>query len=552
MPVICQTPPYTEEYGWAGPTSYGIGWMTYDGNITRTIGWLEKLHTPVQVTGDIRIKDNATLILKNVKVEFDESDQQIIMNDNATLLIINSIIYGSIKANNSASITMINSTIKKTITLNQDSSLNASNSKLYHSLYCIVHGYNHTTGGISAYQDSEITLDDCNVGYLWLHDNSTATVDNSFIYYSFPDGGNLHVKDSTIQTHREKIDNLELSLIIPVFEKYSGKLDSFLPSSGSVFDNVTLVDGLWLNTNHSNIKISDSRLYLIFCEGTSEITLNNVTLTRVTGQTLERDIFTLFIDRCNISQIDSMGNNDTVYIDHSRIGSVSLRPYNLDLDISNSRIDDFQMDDVWFKPFQARISHSTIGFFSPGLGNDVANEYYLHNVTLLDGLGFKVGAWGSTGGIDLHGEIQFGDGFSVNETVVDGFAVINRYYPVFVNSTNGPVANVSIVASIGNRTIWTGETNRDGIVEFPVRYVNIFNLVRPYNPSEPSVVIVNNITEVVSLSWSYGDVEGSIDLDLLTTTPIVVEIVTESGYGNLLIFAIVAIIVFSIIFYKRR
>jgi len=66
------------------------------------------------------------------------------------------------------------------------------------------------------------------------------------------------------------------------------------------------------------------------------------------------------------------------------------------------------------------------------------------------------------------------------------------------------------------------------------------------------VVIVNNITEVVSLSWSYGDVEGSIDLDLLTTTPIVVEIVTESGYGNLLIFAIVAIIVFSIIFYKRR
>ncbi len=526
--------------------------MTYDGNITRTIGWLEKLHTPVQVTGDIRIKDNATLILKNVKVKFDESDRQIIMYDNASLLIINSIIYGSIKANDNASITMINSTIKKTITLNQNSSLNASNSKLSKSLYCTVHGYNHTTGGISGYHDSDIIMSNCKVGYLWLHDKSSATVDNSFIYYSFPDGGNLHVKNSTIQTHREKIENLELSLVIPVFEKYNGRLDSFLPSSGSVFDNVTLVDGLWLNTNHSNITISDSQLYLIFCERTSEIALNNVTLTRVTGQTLERDLFTLFVDRCNISQIDSMGNNDTVYIDHSRIGSISLRPYNLVLDISNSIIDDFQMDDVWFKPFQARISHTTIGFFSPGLGNDVANEYYLHNVTLLDGLGFKVGAWGSTGGIDLHGEIQFGTSFSVNDTVVDGFAVINRYYPVFVNSASGPVANVSLVASIGNRTIWSGETSRDGIVEVPVRYVNIFNLVRPYNPSGPSVIIANNITEVVSLSWNYGDVEGSTELNLLTDTPIVIMIVDESSYGNLLVLAIVAIIVFSIIFYKRR
>ena len=222
------------------------------------------------------------------------------------------------------------------------------------------------------------------------------------------------------------------------------------------------------------------------------------------------------------------------------------------MDVSNSVIDEFQMDDVWFKPFQARISHSTIGFFSPGLGNDVANEYYLHNVTLLDGLGFKVGAWGSTGGIDLHGEIQFGEGFSVNDTVVDGFAVINRYYPVFVNSTSGPVANVSLVASSGNRTLWMGETSRDGVVEVPVRYVNIFNLVKPYNASGPSVLIVNNVTEVVSLSWSYGDVEGSTELNLLTDTPIVFEIIEESNYGNLFVLAFVAIIVFAVIFYNKR
>lgn len=525
--------------------------MTYDGNITRTIGWLEKLHTHVQVTGDLRIKENATLILKNVKVEFDESDQQIIMNDNASLIIINSIIYGSIKANDNASITVINSTIKETITLNQESSLNASNSELYESLYCTIHGYNHTWGGVVGYDESEITLDNCNVGYLELHDKSSATVENSTIYYSFPDGDNLIVKDSTITTHREILSDETLNLIIPVFIRYTGRLDSILPSSTSVFDNVTIVEGLWLVANYSKINIIDSHLYLIYCEGNSEIALNNVSLTRVTGQTLGRGLFTLFVDECNITQIDSLGNNDTIIIDHSKIGSISLRSYKLSLDISNSVIDTFEMDDVWIKPLQTRISHSTIGFFSPGLGNEVANEYYLHNVTLQDGLGFKVGAWGSTGGIDLHGKIQFGDGFLVNDTVVDGFAVINRYYPVFVNSTGGPVANVSIVASNGNRTIWSGETNSDGIVEFPVRYVNIFNLVRPYNPSGPSVIIVNNITEVVSLSWSYGDFEGSSELNLLTDTPIMIEIVDESSFGNLFVFLLVAIIVFSIIFYNK-
>ena len=71
--------------------SYYIGWMTYDGNTTRTLGWLEKLHTHVQVTGDIRIKENATLILKNVKVQFDESDQQIIMNDNHTVSCVSNL-----------------------------------------------------------------------------------------------------------------------------------------------------------------------------------------------------------------------------------------------------------------------------------------------------------------------------------------------------------------------------------------------------------------------------------------------------------------------------
>jgi hypothetical protein len=484
-------------------------------------------------------------------VEFDESDQQIKMQDNASLMIINSIIYGSIEANDGASITVINSTILKTITLKQDSSLNASSSRLYDSYYCTIHGYNHTTGGISGYQDSETILDDCRVGYLWLHDSSSATVDNSFIYYSFPGGKDLYVQDSTIQTHREWVRDSELNFVIPEFTNYTGSLGSILPSSKSFFQNVTVVEGLWIISNNSSINIHDSKLYLINNERNSEIILSNVTLNTVSGITPSGS-FSLKVNGCNISQIRTLGTDNTIIIDHSRIGSVTLWSNKLSMDVSNSVINEFRMDDVWFKPFQARFSHSSIGFFGPGLGNEVANEYYFHNVTLQDGLGFKVGALGSAGGIDLHGSIQFGEGFSVNETLVDGFAVINRYYPVLVNSTSGPVANVSIVASVGNRTLWTGETNSDGIVEFPVRYVNIFNLVKPYNASGPSVIIENNVTEVVRLSWSYEGNEKIIDIDLLTDTPIVIELVEEKEYESLLVLAFVALIILSVILYKRQ
>lgn len=504
--------------------------LILEGNETRAIR-----DTTLNIEGVIELKENATLLLENVKVRFVESE-----------------LYNGFNVKDNALLTLVNSDITYTINLNQYAHLNASNTKLYSSFYCTTHGYNHTTGGILAHHSSEIMLDNCKVGYLWLHDDSSAVVNDSFIYYSFPEEAKLLIKDSTIQSHRENIKDEELDIIIPNFDNYSGRLDSLFPSAKSFFDNVTLFDGIWLRTINSNIKISDSYLYLIHSEKNCEIHLNNVTLTQVSSQLFDSGSFSLFAEGCKISNIVSFGSNDTICIEDSRIERVSLGSYKLSLDVSNSMIDVFEMDDVWFKPLEARISHSTIGFFSPGLGNEVSNEYYLHNVTLRDGLGFKVGAWGSTGGIDLHGIIHFGDGFSVNDTVVDGFAIVNRYYPVFVNSTSGPLANVSLVTSVGNRTLWTGETSRDGVVEVPVRYVNIFNLVRPYNVSGPSVIIINNITEVVTLSWSNRDVLGSIDLDLFTETPIVIEIVDESSNSNLIVLGLIPIIVCLIIFYNRK
>ncbi len=503
--------------------------LIVEGNETRIIS-----DTRLTLEGIIEVKENATLRLENVRVRFIESelDHSFNIKDNASL-------------------TIADSDIKQIINVNQHARLNASNSKLIESFYCTIHGYNHTTGGVIGNDCSEIILDNCRLGYLWLHNESIATVKNSYIYYSFPEDAYLSVKDSTIQTHRENLDNVDIDIVIPDFTKYSGGLDTLLPASNSIFDNVSLVDGLWLQSYNSSIKIHDSQLYYIGAVTDSHIQLTNVTLNTVSNYMRENE-FALVVNDCDITQILSYFSNATIVIDNSRINRVSLTSYKQDLNITNSVINELDMDDVWFKPFKAYIMDSSIGFFRPGLGNEEPNEYYLHNVTLLDGLCFNVGGYTPTGGVDLHGELRFGAGFSINVTRVNGYAIINRFYPVFVNSTIGSIANVSLVASNGNRTLWIGETSLNGVAEVPVRFVKIFYLVRPYNASGPSVIQANNMTDVVTLSWSVDDNEGSIALDLLSDTPIVVEVPDESGYGNLFVLALVAIIVVAVIFYNKR
>jgi hypothetical protein len=509
--------------------------LIVEGNETKKIS-----NTLLNIEGVIEVNGNATLVLENVKVRFIESElkHSFSVNDNAMLVLLQS-------------------NVKNRINVNHNGYLNASGSKLIESNYCTHHGYNHTHGGITGYNRSEIRLDNCKVGYLWLHDNSSAHVSNSYVFYSFPEEATLNVENSMIQIHRESLNNMDVNLVIPKFIEYSGPLKEVIPGSATRFQNVSFIDGLWLHSNNSEVKIFDSNIYYIDSHGVSNIQLTNVSVNMVRGYLGSSDYvgvdeFSLIVNGCNITQVSSYGSNDKIIIEKSRIEYVFLSSLSLELDITSSIIDEFQMDEVWFKPFQAYIEDSTIANFSPGLGNDVPNEYYMDNVTLLDGLSFKVGGFEPSGGLDLHGVIHFGNDLSINETVVDGYAIINRFYPVYCNSSGGSLSNVSLAVMNGNRTLWIGETLRDGVVEVPVRFVNIFNLVRPYNASGPSVIRVNNMTDVVRLFWSYEDMEGLIDLSLLSKTPIVIEVEGESGLGGLFVPFFVIVFLVTVIYYSKK
>jgi hypothetical protein len=496
--------------------------LIVDGNETRTIS-----DTTLKIEGRIEVRDNAILRLENVKVRFIESDKR-----------------HSVTVNNHSTLVLTESDIKIRVDVNQNSSLIASDSNLFYSHYCTVHGYNHTHGGVTGNADSNITLDGSKIGILWLHNNSQAQVTDSFIYWSYQEGGKLTVKDSKIQVHRENLDNIDANIVLPEFTEYTGELGEIIPGSLTYFENVSLIDGIWVHTNNSTITIHDSKFYFLNAEKGSNIILDNVTLSRIGNYW---DSFKLSLNNSSIGKLFSYGSNDTITITGSRLEFIDLQSQSLELEITDSAVDELWMDDVWFKPFTARISHSTIGVFKPGLGNEEPNEYYMHNVSLLDGLGFRVGGYTRRGGINLHGGMRFDEGYALNETVVDGYAIINRFFPVYFNSSSGPVANVSLVLINGNRTLWEGETNMDGFAEVPVKFVNIFDLVRPYNASGASVIQADNMTEVVSLFWSYGDSEGSVELGLMSETPILVEVLDESSLRGLFVPLLVVLFIFIII-----
>jgi hypothetical protein len=494
-----------------------------EGNETRTIK-----NTILQIEGAITVTGNASLRLENVIIQFLESELR-----------------HGITVNNSASLVLIDTKIKIRITLDQNAYFTASNSQLINSNYCTLHETNHTTGGVTGKGNTSMTLDNCKIGTLWLHDNAHAIISDSNIHWTFSEGGKITINNSTIQAHREQILDQKVDLVIPEFTDYTGDLADVIPSSTSIFENVSLIEGLWLRVLNSSIRVDNSELFMIDSGGTSSVHLVNVTVSRINNHGGK---FNLTVYDSAIEHLSSYNSDEDYFITGSILGTIDLSSRSLDFYLAYSSVDELLMDDVWFDPYISHVYHSSIRVFKPGLGNTEPNEFYMHNVTLLDGLGFRIGGNTPSGGLNLHGSMSFGEGYDLNETVVDGYANINRFYPVYCNSSSGPLANVSLTLLRGNVTLWEGETNSDGIGVVPVRFVHVFDVVIPYNGSGPTLIQANNMSEVVSLLWSFEESDGSFELGLTSETPILVEINGHDPLGKLLVPFLVVVFILVVVF----
>ncbi len=487
----------------------------------------------LDIKGGIYVQERAKLRLENVRVRFIDSDliQKFVLNGSSTVELVNTSSGYNIRARGASKILV-------------------TGSSLYLSFYCSIHKVNHTSGGVYAYDDSELTIVDSNVGVVSLWGNAKAEITGSEISSTNPNGLELTIVDSTVERHWEAVEGFDGALTLNESAMRDLDMDDFFPGSRTRLRNSSITGELWLNVNESNITFIDSVLSYVY--------LQNGTLLSVEGSHLKGiyirgtgAFVSIRGSRVGLIRNSGLGGESRILIQGSMIDEADLQYSKTTLEVAGSVLEKLIMENLWGPPTsEVDIRDTVIGCFTPGFGEEQPIQYRFSNVTLRDTVDFRYGTYHSIGGAEFTGSIRFGPEFRLNRTTVTGYAVIRRNYGVTVTGGGKPRPGAVLSLAKGEKTLWTGETDAEGATEFPVTYASIFEVVRPYVPGEPSYIQVKNMTDTVTLKASAGgrDVETEIGFD--TDTPIVVEVGETWSPTDLLVLLLVASIL--LFFYMKR
>ncbi len=485
----------------------------------------------LDIKGGIYVQERARLRLENVRVRFIASELR----------------HGFV-LNGSSTVELVNTNCSYNIGARGSSKLLVTGSQLYRSSYCSLHKVNHTSGGVHAYDDSELTIVDSKIGIVSLWGNAKAEITGSEISLTRPNGLELTVVDSTVETHWEFVEGFEGALTLNESAN-EWDMEDFFPGSRTRLRN-TSINELWLNVNESNITFIDSDLTYVFLQNGTLLSVEDSHLKgiyiRGTGS-----LASIQSSRVGLIRNTGLGKESRIFIQSSVIGEVALDFSYTTLEVDGAVLEKLNIENLWGPPtIEVVINDTVIGCFTPGFGEEQPIQYRFSNVTLRDTLNFTRGAYHPTGGAMFTGSISFGPEFRLNRTTVTGYAVIRRNYGVTVTGGGKPRPGTVLSLVKGEKTLWTGETDAEGATEFPVTYASIFEVVRPYVPGEPSYIQVKNMTDTVTLKASAGgrDVETEIGFD--TDTPIVVEVGETWSPTDLLVLLLVASIL--LFFYMKR
>ena len=110
---------------------------------------------------------------------------------------------------------------------------------------------------------------------------------------------------------------------------------------------------------------------------------------------------------------------------------------------------------------------------------------------------------------------------------------------------DAPASNAKLELKNENRTLWTGITNDLGLAEVPAKFVNVFQLAHPYVPPNPSIIIENNMSTPLTLSWTHGENSGDVSLTIDSNNKVYDVAYTPPGplpYLGLLLLIIVLVV----------
>jgi hypothetical protein len=482
--------------------------------------------TLLSVEGRIVVRDNATLKLDNVKVRFIESELRhgVHVSGNGKLIIGNS-------------------DIKYKIRLNESAGLYALNSSLYYSDYCMVHEYNHTHGGLDAIGTATVELEQTKIGDLRTYGDAEVLVEDCDIYRTVSNKGRLEVVNSVVRIHWRTFQDSVLDINIPNLTRYTGSM-LFLPPVDTAFLNTT-IEKIWLGVYNTSITISDSRVDLVSVYGRSDVTLRNCEIDYLNTMNAEGEFIAYDSQLGNIRFYSS---NYSIAIETCIIENLEMDGARSFLNVPGCRIGSLTMDKVFRGEQSSYLRDTVIGEFRPSLGEEYPTEFYMDNVTITDGFWFNYGGGETSKGLKIYGDMEISPGASMKRTIINGYTIVNRFYPVFITDNDTPVANVTVNIRTGNKTRMVGMTDINGYIEVPVRYEDINALVRP--PAKPYLINEMNMTGTVDLVWEIDGVENEMEISLRTKTPIIIE--TDTGGLDSLIVPVIIILVFAFIYRESR
>lgn len=468
----------------------------------------------LEITGGIYVRDNATLRLENVDVRFIDADEGL---------------WHVFKAEGNSTIVLSNVRCRVEVQLYGAARLTAADSTLYRSWYCTIHRYNHTGGGVYAYQDSQLGLDNCRIGRVVTKDSAKAEITGSAVAEVRPQALEMTLVDSTVDVHWETVEGFNGTLSLTKEDLRNADGGSVIPGSKTVFRDAHVKE-LWVNLIDSDITFVDSQLAYVLVYNGTRLTVSNSGVNRlyVHGEGVY-----VSVDRSAIEQVLStgIGNNINLKTSRSQIGVMDLEFCNVSLEVTECTIESLRIENHWAQTAGINVSDSVIGSFTPGFGNTAPIYYRFSNVTIRDSMGFRRGVWGDSGGALITGDIHFGPGFQIDPTPVDLYALITRLYNIRVTEAYTPKIGVKLTLLRGNQTLWSGETDEDGSAAFPVRYARVFFVIPPTTPSTPKVIQVNNVTETLRLRVEGGRSSVELDVGLATDTPINVNLTRNYEYG---------------------
>jgi hypothetical protein len=488
----------------------------------------------LDIKGGIYVQEQARLRLENVRVRFIDSDLK-----------------HKFVLNGSSAVELVNTSCGYNIRARGASKLLVTDSSLYLSFYCRIHKVNHTSGGAYAYDDSELTIIDSDVGVVSLWGNAKAEITGSEIYSTNPNGLELTIVDSTVERLWEAVEGFDGVLTVNESALRDLDMDDFFPGSRTRLRNSSVTGELWLSVNESNITFIDSDLSYVYLQNG---TLLSVEDSRLKGIHIHGtgDFVSIRGSRVGLIRSTGLGRESRIRIQDSVIGEASLEFSKTLIEVVGAVVEKLNMESLQVPlTYEVDIRDTVIGCFTPGFGEEQPIHYRFSNVTLRDTLGFRYGAYHSTGGAMFTGSIGFGPEFRLNMTMVTGYAVFRRNYGVTVTGGGKPIPGAVLSLVKGESTLWTGETDAEGAAEFPVTFARIFAVVWPYVPGEPSYVQVKNITDTVTLKASAGGMEVETEIGFDTDTPIVVEVGEAWSPADLLVLLLAASILL-LLYWGRR